>query len=468
MARLFIALILFMFSSGNAMDQKAVVGSWYGSLSVQGVTLRIVFNITDSAGALTATMDSPDQGAFGIPMDSAIFRNDTLRIKSAAIMGEYVGKINEIGTVIDGTWSQGGMILELNLDKGEKAILNRPQEPKSPFPYLIEEVTVENEADKVTLAGTFTRPKKGEPFPAVLLITGSGPQDRDEAVFGHKPFWVMADYLTRRGIAVLRLDDRGIGQSTGDIQKATTEDFVRDALAAVEYLKGRDDVAANKIGLIGHSEGGIIAPIIAGAIDDIAFIVTLAGTALPGDEILITQAALIGRAEGQREEMVQGNNALQRLMFEIVKNEPNNDSAYVKLHRATEEWKNTLSEIDRAEIDALDDAYLDKEFRKVLSPWFRYFIAFDPYPSLTKVKCPVLAMIGEKDLQVPPDENLEMMERAFKEGGNSNYRLEKMEGLNHLFQHCTTGAVSEYGQIEETFAPEALQMIGDWIQEVIE
>lgn len=462
----FFVTAVFLISICAAQENKSVTGTWNGELPVSGITLRLAFNISDTTGVLTATMDSPDQGAFGIPMDSVIFQNDSLRIVGVAIMGSYTGVISEDGTKIEGTWTQGGMEFPLNLEKGEKVKLNRPQEPKKPYPYIEEEVKYENVKGGAILAGSFTRPDSGGPFAAVLLISGSGAQDRDELVFGHKPFLVLADYLTRRGIAVLRVDDRGMGESTGDLEKATSEDFAGDVVAGIEYLKSREDVDATKIGLIGHSEGGIIAPMIAAKSDDVAFIVLMAGTGIPGDTLLKIQGRMVGLAEGIPLELVESNAELQEMMFKIVREEPDNAKAAGKLMKAIDAWIAGLDSSIAQDFKETDSTHWKIQISQITSPWMRFFIDYDPRPALRKVKCPVLAINGEMDLQVPPDYNLPEIEKALKDGGNKSYRIKKFDRLNHLFQHCETGAVSEYGKIEETFAPEALETIGDWILEV--
>lgn len=468
MRRLLVIIVtaVFLITISVAQEGKSVTGTWNGELHVSGVTMRLAFNITDTTGVLTATMDSPDQGAFGIPMDSVIFQNDSLRIVGVAIMGAYAGVIGEDGMKIEGKWTQGGMEFPLNLKKGEKVKLNRPQEPKKPYPYIEEEVKFENVKGGATLAGSFTRPDSGGPFTAVLLISGSGAQDRDELVFGHKPFLVLADYLTRRGIAVLRVDDRGTGESTGDLEKATSKDFAGDVIAGIEYLKSRDDVDPAKIGLIGHSEGGIIAPMIAAESDDVAFIVLMAGTGIPGDTLLKIQGRMVGLAEGVSPVLVEANAGLQEVMFNIVREEPDNAKAAGKLMKAIDAWIAGLDPSIAQDFRETDSTHWKIQISQVTSPWMRFFIDYDPRPALRKVTCPVLAINGEEDLQVPPDYNLPEIEKALKEGANNSYQIKKFERLNHLFQHCKTGAVSEYGIIEETFAPEALETIGDWILEV--
>jgi hypothetical protein len=362
-----------------------------------------------------------------------------------------------------GQFKQGGFTLPLTLKKTDKPTeVKRPQEPKKPYPYVEEEVSYENKKAGVKLAGTLTLPQGKGPFPAVLLITGSGAQDRNEAILGHKPFLVLADHLTRKGIAVLRVDDRGVGGSTGNVSQATSEDFAGDALAGVEFLKSRKEINPKKIGLIGHSEGGIVAPMAAVKSKDIAFIVLMAGTGLTGEEILYLQGELISRAAGAHLLDVAAQRRLQEQMFAVVLSETDNARAEKKLREILAEEVSKLSEEEKKAAGSASGA-MEAQIKSVLSPWFRFFLTYDPKPTLRKVKCPVLAINGEKDLQVPPKENLRAIEEALKAGRNKDFTIKELPKLNHLFQTCTTGSLSEYSQIEETIAPVALETIADWI-----
>jgi fermentation-respiration switch protein FrsA (DUF1100 family) len=449
-------------------QQRDLTGIWTGKLELpNSLELTIVFNLSkDDSGTYTSTLDSPDQGAMGIPTESTTINNDSILIKIPIVQGFYSGKIIYDEMKIEGKWSQGGMSLDLTVNKVEKLEgRNRPQEPKEPFPYNSEEVLFENETDDVVLAGTLTFPKEGNNFPAVVMITGSGGQDRNEELLGHKPFLVIADYLTQNEIAVLRFDDRGIAQSTGNHDAATSEDFAKDVLAAVEFLKERREIDKTKIGLIGHSEGGMIAPLVGVQSDDIAFMVMMAGLGIPGDSILYLQGELIQRAEGISEEVIQKSIKLQKEIFSIIKNnnddekivEDLRDKFHVEYSAMTEEEKSKLGD---------PEVYINMQIKTIASPWFKYFLRFDPAPILENVKCPVLAINGEKDLQVPPKENLSAIESALKKGGNKNFEVKMLPGLNHLFQTSTTGKISEYGKIEETISPVALQTMLNWIKKV--
>jgi len=437
-------------------------GTWQGKLKISAIELRIVFNVSkDSEGKLSATLDSPDQGAYGIAVDEVIVNEDSVKFVVNAVKGYYDGIMIADSIKIEGSWHQGGMTLSLSLVKnGVVEKINRPQEPKEPYPYKSEEVRFVNNEAGDTLAGTLTLPDEDGPFTSVILVTGSGAQNRNEELLGYKPFLVLADYLTRNGIAVLRYDDRGVAESTGDFPSATSEDFAGDALAAVEFLKGRNDI--DKIGIAGHSEGGLIAPMVAVESDDVDFIVLMAGTGLRGDSILILQTGLIMRANGVDEKLVDRDLSVYRKIYNEMLSNKTNDDLKQSITDIIKKAYSDLSEEERKELGDLDK-YIENTLKQLISRWFRNFIQYDPYPTLTKVKCPVLAINGEKDLQVPPKENLSAIENALKEGGNKDYKIVEMPGLNHLFQTCETGSPSEYSKIEETFSPDAMKVIADWI-----
>jgi uncharacterized protein len=438
---------------------------WEGKLKVAaGIELRLVVRATKQKdGSYRATFDSPDQGATGLKVDSFSKEDGTLKFAMKSLKGEFSGKLNAAGIEAVGQWKQAGMTFPLTLKRVEKVTeYRRPQTPRGPFPYRQEAVAYENKAGGVTLAGTLTVPRGDGPFPAAVLISGSGAQDRDETLLGHKPFLVLADDLTRRGIAVLRVDDRGVGGSTGKTIESTSEDFAGDVLAGVAFLKGRKEIDPKRIGLIGHSEGGIIAPMVAARSDDIAFIVMMAGTGLPGEEILTLQRTAISRASGLKDEQIKAINETSARLLAVAKAEKDPKVAVEKMRALAKEVVAKLPEDERKDLGGLD-----AQVEMVATPWFRAFLAYDPRPALAKVRCPVLAINGEKDLQVPPGENLGEIEKALKAAGNARVTIKELPGLNHLFQPCRTGAPSEYAAIEETIAPEALRVIGDWIAEQV-
>jgi hypothetical protein len=462
--------------SGSAQPRSKpdenIEGIWQGTLKVSVMELRVVFKISKKPdGTLSATLDSPDQGAKDIPVDKVELKNNNLRLDVKSIQGVFEGEIKENGATIQGQWKQAGMSLPLILKRVDKVPeVRRPQEPKRPYPYDEEEIVYENKSAGIKLAGTLTFPRTKGPFPAVLLITGAGPQDRNETLLGHRPFLVLADYLTRRGVAVLRVDDREVGSSTGNFSEATSKDFASDVLAGVGYLKGRKEINPKQIGLIGHSEGGVIAPMVAVQSPDVAFIVMMAGTGLTGEEILYLQSDMILKAAGATDKIVAFIRETQEREFAVIKKEKNRAIAEKKLREILQWQKQVQEKLSKQEqewLDSLGDMS-ELEIKMVLSPWFRQFLTYDPRPTLMKVKCPVLAIIGELDLQVAPKENLCAIEEALKAGGNKHYVVKELPKLNHLFQTAKTGALSEYAKIEETVSPTALELIADWILEQTE
>lgn len=346
----------------------------------------------------------------------------------------------------------------------------RPQEPRRPFPYTAEEVSYSvDDGSGVKLAGTLTIPQgSGQgpgPFPAVLLLSGSGPQDRDGSLYGHQPFLVIADHLSRHGIAVLRVDDRGTGGSTGNVDEATTADFARDALAGVRFLESHPKIAKDRIGLLGHSEGAMVAPLAASQSPDVAFLVLLAGTGVPGAEIVRRQSELIARSNGVPEEAVRRSQDALWRTFEVLRAEPDRAARTACLRPLGKDLLVTLSEDQIRTLGGLGAAG-DAVIKGINTPWFRYFIDYDPRPALHKVKVPVLALNGSLDLQVPADPNLPEIEKALKQAGNRDMRdvtVRLLPGLNHLFQPATTGSPAEYGVIETTIDPQVLALVTDWI-----
>jgi pimeloyl-ACP methyl ester carboxylesterase len=450
--------------TGQGLDP---VGLWLGTISFGSMDLRIAIKIVKTPdGSLKATMDSLDQGAKDIPVDSVTVEGNRLLIEMKAIKGSYDGTFNPATQEIEGTWKQI-VSSPLKLKRVDKLPdLAKPQEPRKPFPYLEEDVTYENKKAGIKLAGTLTKPQGGGPFPAVLLITGSGAQDRNEMIMGHKPFMVIADYLTRQGLAVLRVDDRGVGGTTGDLSSSTSEDLAGDVLAGIAYLKSRPDINGRWIGLIGHSEGGLIAPMVAAQSPEVAFIVLLAGTGVTGERILYEQGELISRAEGAPEEEIAKTLDIQKRSFAVLKENKDPKVIEEKLKPIIAEGYRALPEEQKAAYGT-EEQWAKGQIQALTSPWFRFFLTYDPKPTLSKVACPVLAMGGSKDLQVPAGENLKAIGEALQAGGNKNYKTSELPGLNHLFQTAQTGGVSEYGKSEETFSPLALKTIGDWVLSVV-
>jgi uncharacterized protein len=449
-------------SAQDVINKNILPGSWLGKISTNGIDLRLVFNLKlNDKDSLIATADSPDQGAKNIPLGRVILEDKKLTIKAPILMGEYNGSITGDST-IDGTWAQRGVTFTLNLKKLKTAFtVNRPQEPKPPFPYTAEDVSFTNDKFNIKLAGTLTIPSGAGPFKAVIMITGSGAQNRNEELMGHKPFLVIADYLSRHGIAVLRYDDRGVGGSQGNYSEATSADLATDAEAAFNFLKTNPKINQKEIGVMGHSEGGLIAPIVTCTHPDIGFIVSLAGPGVPGQQIIIRQSQDIGRLSGEQENLIKENTETNKKLYAILRKEKDNRKAEIKilsLYQEILEKKNTSKEDTEKAVNRLKITFGANTYT-----WLRYFLTTDPSIFWKKVKCPVLALNGEKDLQVSSKENLPAIEKALKSSGNESVKTVELADLNHLFQNCKTGLPAEYGTIEETFSPEALQIIADWI-----
>ena len=444
-----ILILITLLALSISIYSQDITGKWNGVLEVPGQKIPFVFNIEKTDTGYKSTIDIPSQGAKGLPVTTTTYESSRLKLTMADLGAEFSGELTSDDKIV-GTLSQGGGSFPLTLIRGGIAPPKRPQEPKPPYPYYSEDVKFENPGAKITLAGTLTLPKKDGFFPVVVLITGSGPQNRNEELLGHKPFLVLSDHLTRNGIGVLRFDDRGVGESGGKFSAATTEDFATDVRSAVDYLKTRKDVKKNKIGLIGHSEGGVIAPIVAANSKDIAFIVLLAGTGIPGDEILLLQKELIERAAGASEAEIQSGQKLNKGAFAIIKTTSNSNEVdgklltYYKQNQIPEKIAHTMSD-------------------QLSAAWMQYFIKYDPSLILKKVKCPVLAVNGENDLQVPAKVNLDAIRKALENAGNKKVTIKLFPKLNHLFQESVTGSPAEYETIEQTFSPAALKEISDWL-----
>ena len=426
-------------------------GTWSGTLQSGNASIRLLIHVTNTPYGLVSSLDSPDQNARGIAATIAR-QAANVTVESKQIRAEFEGKLDAARTTLDGNWSQGGKSTPLVLTRERNVVVRdpkRPQNPVKPYPYREENVSYDNTTAGITLAATLTIPPGAGPFPAVVLITGSGAQNRDETIAGHRPFLVLADYLTRHGIVVLRADDRGVGLSGGNFATANTADFATDTAAGVRYLRTRREVNLKRIGLIGHSEGGIIAPLVAGRDHDIAFIVLMAGSGIPGDDIIVEQGALMMKAIGMSAEQIDVNSGREREVLRIVKEEKDPAVRNAKLQAA-------LAVVTPAES-------IPEQIRALTSPWYRYFISYDPAIALKDVTCPVLAINGERDLQVPAAQNLAAIKKALESAGNTRVTTVELPGLNHLFQTARTGLPAEYEEIEETIAPIALETVANWI-----
>jgi uncharacterized protein len=416
-------------------------GDWRGTVSLGAVRLRAALHLGD-----TSTFDSPDQGVRGIPARMTV-EGRTITVDIEGI-GVFEGTLSADGNVLEGALKQGTAAVPIRFERGVFAAVNRPQTPVPPFPYRSEEVSYDNPRQPdVRLAGTLTLPSRGGPFPAVLLISGSGSQDRDATMFDHKPFLVLADALTRRGIAVLRVDDRGVGGSVRGRQEPTTADFATDVEAGLAWLRARDDIDPSRVGLIGHSEGALIAAMVASRDQAVAFAVLWAGPGVSGAELLVEQARALSLASGASRESAEEVAELQRAILQAVAAEPDLERLRASLARIT---------ASRGAAPIGEDAA-----RALRSPWYRHFLTFDPAPALRNVRVPVLALLGGRDAQVPAHQNEPALRAAL--AGNRGATVEVLPGLNHLFQTARTGAPDEYGTIEETISPSALARMMDWL-----
>ncbi len=440
--------------------QAPVAGRWEGAISVMGQDFGIVVVFTDVGAALTATIDIPQQGAKGIPLRSVRATDGRVYFQLPAGPGLAVFEGTLAGDVMSGTFTQGPAKGTFEMRRGA-AIRSEP-----PPPYRQEEVTIQ--AGAVTLAGTLTAPATGGAHPAVVLITGSGPQNRDEEVFGVRPFRMIADHLTRAGFAVLRCDDRGVGGSTGSVPKSTTADFADDAIAQVRYLEARPDIDKAHIGLLGHSEGGLVAPMAAVNSKSVAFIVLMSGPALTGEKIMLAQAEMIAAAEHIPEAQVRANADLQRMMFAAVRS----GTGWEAVTEAGEKLAmSAIAKLPDEQRKAMGDPQavarqgIMAEVSRVRSPWFKFFLDYDPAPTLAKVQVPVLAIFGGKDLQVPSEPNRRVMEEVFTKSGHKDYRIVVLPGANHLYQQASTGSVSEYATLKKEFIPGFLDLVTTWIGE---
>jgi len=449
----------------TAQTPKNIEGNWLGTVDFGGLKLRLAFKVSRNKEKYTAKFDSIDQGAKDLEVDSVIQEGDDVKFLATKLGLTYEGKLNETGDELVGTLKQGTAAFPLVLKRvSEMPAIGRPQDPKKPYPYIEEEVSYRNEKDKVKLAGTLTLPATTGSYPAVILITGSGAQDRNETIFGHRPFLVLADALTRKGIAVLRVDDRGVGGSDLGPPTATSENYAEDVLAGIAYLKSRKEINPKQIGLVGHSEGGMIAPMVAARSNDVAFIVLLAGLGQTGANVLYAQTELLQNVTGVPAPVTGRTVALLKTVFDILKAQPDKKLAEQQIREAIAKSAADIPE-DQKNAFASIRTTMETQTSMYVSDWFRYFLLFDPQPTLKKVRVPVLALNGELDLQVPWKKNLDLIGAALKAGGNKDYTVKSFPKLNHLFQTSQTGALSEYGKIEETMSPQVLDTIANWIVE---
>jgi hypothetical protein len=461
-----ITTLIFLFlncslsASGIAGPEK-IKGTFLGELVIPNqLSLRmgIIISLQDD-NSLSSVLNIIDQSTGNISCEQTLFRNDSIIIRLTKLGIEIAGSVDPAGNMLDCQFRQRGGVFPIAFTRVEKLPeLLRPQEPKPPFSYLIEEVVFENKDAGVKLSGTLTIPEKPGRYPAVIMVTGSGKQNRDEEFSGHKPFWVLADHLTRKGFVVLRYDDRGVGKSTGNFDMSSPGDFARDTEAGITYLKTRKDVNSRQIGIIGHSEGGIVASIVANETSDVAFIVSLAGFTINLEDVVLGQLLNQAKQMGRSEEEIALEKVWRKSLYSIIKEKTDSATTVNKLWEAY----NRMSGDDMKKLNWPKERH-ESQVRQLMNPWWRYSLTLNNKEKLMNIKCPVLALYGDLDKQVIPDQNIGFVEEAFKNGKCKKYELIRLPGLNHMFQTATTGSEYEYTRIEETFSPDALNLISDWI-----
>jgi hypothetical protein len=459
-------LFLLSFSITTIFAQN-LEGVWHGNAKTpDNKDILFVFLFEKNQDEYTVTMAVPTFNVSEVKPKSTVLKEGHLTIEDTGLGVKYDGLWNEASNLIEGTYTEGGVKLLLNLKKGnpEMPKNNRPQEPTKPYPYYEENVKFNNSEAGVTLSGTFTRPTQTGKYPVVILISGSGRHDRDASAMTHRPFLVLSDYLTRQGIAVLRYDDRGFRESTGDFNKATTADFAQDVISAVSYLKSRTDINPNQIGLIGHSEGGIIAPLAANQTQDISFIVTLAATGIPGSEVAVMQSKSL------RPFPVPDEVAFEENVKKSITIATSNQELATKRKELTAHNNAYLTPILKSLGAANDNIskFIENETETVLQPWNVYFYKYNPALEFEKLNIPMLSLNGTKDIQVDASINQKAIREALVRAGNKNYKIVTLENLNHLFQECKTCKMEEYKDIEQTISPMALKEISDWISGIVQ
>ncbi|MFP6649554.1 MAG: alpha/beta fold hydrolase [Pirellulaceae bacterium] len=460
MKTVIVFVIVFTLSIASAFSQD-IVGTWSGKTTRENKSITFVFQIKKENNTYSSTMSVPTFRIDGIKTKTTTFENGTLIIDGSNVGMKYEGTYNtELGQ-FEGTYKEGAVVLSINLKKGAVKITDtrRPQEPVKPYPYYEEEVVFKNVEAKITLSGTLTLPNKKGKFPVVILISGSGPQDRDESYMGHKPFLVLSDYLTKQGIGVLRFDDRGHGKSTGDFGNATTEDFAKDVLSAITYLKTRNDVDVKHIGLIGHSEGGIIAPLAANNSKDVSFMVLLASTGISGAELSVMQSKTL-RQFPVKDEVTYEKNTRKAIAI-VTSNKSETEIKKELTTHYNDFLRPILTSLNVPEKNI--NAFIESQLKTSLKPWSRYFLQYNPADEIEKLQIPVLSLNGSKDTQVNAKINQEGIRKALIKGNNQDYKIVELENLNHFFQECETGKMDEYRKIEQTFSPTALKEISNWI-----
>lgn len=448
----YLSLVVFLVLQSCIGYSQDLIGSWSGKLDFGTAKLTFVVHLSQEGGQWKAKADSPDQGAYGIPFRIEV-KGDSVFLTNPQGISLRLKQLEKVH--LKGHFSQNGITIPVALTRSvalsERKSAVKYQTPKLPYAYDTLDVIIPNDYTNLKLSGTITQPKATGKYPAVILITGSGPQDRDETLFGHKPFKVLADYLTRHGIVVLRYDERGVGASEGSYATATIDDFSKDALAALAFLKKQKNVDINKVGIIGHSEGGLIANLLAGqGVPNVSFIVTLAAPTISIRDLMVEQLYAVGKSEGMSEFQLAMAKEINKKNFDVVKSDLNTEEAYAQLKKNL----NILEESNQ-------NAAMRKEILMMLTPAYRYFLRIDPQEFIRKIYIPVFGAFGTLDVQVPSTLNLRGYHDYLPK--NTKTVLKEYEGMNHLFQKAQTGKVSEYAQLEETMNTQVLKDIAEWI-----
>lgn len=437
-----------------------------GIINVIPDPIEIIIIVDNSDVVPVSGLYIPQQFVFDMKAAKTEFKNDSLHIYFKRIGSDYYGVWNADSSFYEGYWKQGGKKFQTNLkniDRSETANFERPQSPKPPYSYIVKDYKIENKKGNCVLAGTLTIPDTTGAFPLVVLISGSGAQDRNEEIAGHKPFLIIADYLTKNGIAVFRYDDRGFGESTGDIMNSTSYDFMTDALAVIKYFETNPNIDKNKIGVAGHSEGGLIAMMLAAKFSkNIDFIISLAGPGVDSKTLLIKQIEDISLAAGIDEKNVDLLHSMQLKLMNIPEKSKNVNELRKKISNLFDEYGNLFTDEQKEEF-GINQSGINSAVMQFSNPWIKYFLTIDPAVYLIKVKCPVLALNGSKDIQVSSQENLAAIEKYLSQGKCENYQIKELHGLNHLFQHAETGQVQEYFNIQESISPDVLPLLLEFI-----
>ena len=464
---------LFLLSITIVSIGQQPVQDWMGVLNAGGQKIQLKLHLVQNADkTFSSNWDVPAQKAKGIPSSKTELSGNQLSIEIKMIGASYTGTLNTTGDKIEGSWGQSGMNFPLNMEPLNEGlvetIIAKPQTPKPPFNYLVKDFVYEGVSTRLSYGATLTYPADNAKHSLIILITGSGRQDRDETIFDHKPFAVIADYLTKKGFAVLRVDDRGAGKSTGDFANSTTADFALDVEEHIRYAKTLPFIDTTKIGLLGHSEGGLIAPMVAARNKSVAFIILMAGPGIEINELMAVQNEMVLKSAGISQSAIDAYIPLYKQLMKTIIRIDNKEEAILKSKGIVKEWfhktdQNLVKLTTNMSTEADIDKFATTMAETLSTNWWKYFAAYNPQPVLQKVKCPVLAMNGSADIQVPAELSLKGMEAALKKGGNKQYVTKQFEGLNHLFQKCTKCTVTEYGELTTTIEEDVLDTIGNWL-----